>query len=84
MTVDFIKDITKHLNAKQQTYSVQELDQMIINGMELLKFMEKRSELILEKDVDGVAMDDFDFAIYDLPKEEFKHGNNFLFVIYLR
>jgi hypothetical protein len=70
VNVDFVKNVMKNVNSKQGSYSLQELEKMISDGMELVKFMEKRNEVILEKDDNGVALDELDYAFFDLPKGE--------------
>lgn len=71
ITTDLIKDYNKLLGAKQpQNLGLHEIDKMISSGLELLRFIQMRNDKIDEKDANGQPLDDLDFALYELPRDE--------------
>ena len=71
ITPELIRDYNKFLSVKQsQSLGLHEINKLISGGLELLTFIQTRNEKIEERDVNGVPLDDFDYALYDLPRDE--------------
>ncbi len=77
ITVDLIKDYNKFLSVKQPlNLGLHEIDQLISGGVEVLNFIQSRNEKINGRDIDGEPLDEMDFVLYQLPKDEFAGEHN--------
>jgi len=80
VTPELIKDYNKLLSVKQsQNLGLHEIDKMISGGLELLRFIQSRNEKLNEKDIDGEPLDDLDFTLYQLPRDDMG-GMKFFFL----
>lgn len=85
VTVDLIQNYNKLLNNKQPlNHTLQEIEQHLSEGLEILKFLERRNESLNEKDDDGEGLDDLDYAMYDLVKDEELASGNSSYLSYFR
>lgn len=71
ITPDLLKEYNKLLSIKQPSnLGLHEIDKMISGGLELLRFIQSRNEKIDERDINGELLDELDFTLYQLPRDE--------------